>query len=237
MKWLAQQLTILFVLPLALHCQTNDAVLKNVENQVPWVSGISAGFSLWPSSKERLRLGYSWELQPNRHLLHELTYVSAEQSVLFPSAQYGNLEGIQLRNEVRFYRPYEKRLVLYYSLGLAYMYAKHRYSFVEGVNCNAMGECDYFQRYRYLVPTHTTTLQGNVGILLAANRWFHIDFFTGLGLRSTYFPLIRTDGYFGKYKVLASSESTVLEPHLRLGLNLLFVLQTRKDSVQGLQNP
>lgn len=231
-----QLLLPLLLLPSLLFGQeeTGDSLQNEL---VPWVSGISAGFSIWPASKERIRAGYSWEEQPNRHWLHEVAYINADQPQLNPDYRYGFLEGAQLRTEYRFYRPYQKRTALYYGVGLAYMYAKHRYSYSEGLNCDTNGACDTFREYRYAVPTHTTTLMATVGILVAAKNWFLVDFFAGLGLRHTYFPLLRTEGYFGRARVLTGTDNMVLEPHVRLGLSMFFVLKHRKELDKDLHNP
>ena len=196
---------------------------------VPWTSGITAGFSIWPFAKERLRLGYTWETTPNKHWVHELAYVNAISSI-WDVDQEDVLQGALLRTEYRIYDPGRKGIYFYHSFALSYMYTQYQYSQVVGMECNEWGECAYFKNVDEPLPTHTTTLTANAGWLFRLSQTFHVSLYGGLGIQGSYFPKWKTDLYFGRGPVFMENEQFVLQPRFRLGANMLFSLKQRKQA-------
>ncbi|WP_224997356.1 hypothetical protein [Cesiribacter sp. SM1] len=235
-------LAVAFVLlPFAVLSQTADSVTAT-EGLTPFTRGITFGFELWPITKERVRLGYHWEWKPNMQWNHELAYFNAAHG-LFAFGQdewwednYGNLHGVQLKNELRIYHRRTEPAFWYHGASIAYLYSEH--NLVKGFECEDngwSGGCAYFRNFRPL-QSHTATLAGNFGLVLTTHGILHFNFFSSLGLRGTYFPLYRSEGYFGKNRVIAKSEHFALEPYLHLGVNFFFTLSKRKDPATGLQN-
>lgn len=227
------------LLPLTAICQAKGADEVQPEALTPFTRALTVKASLLPVTKERIRLAYHWEWKPNQQWVHELSYIWATDD-FFEFGQdwwgdtYGDLEGVQLRNELRFYHKNRGPAYWYHGASAAYMYSTH--SYMKGEECDEWeSNCAYFRRYNPLV-THTGTVAGTFGLVLTTSGILHFNFFTGLGLRGSYFPVVRSEGYFGKNRVMAESEHFVLEPYMQLGVNLFFTLSKRKQSSTGLQN-
>ena len=225
--------------PLAAVCQQEDST-QSSRGLVPWTNGFSAGASIWPISKERLRAGFHWEARPNRHFIHELALIqAADLSMQVEDLQrevYGDLSGWQFSNELRFY--HNKRssgpAYWYHGVSLAYMYSRHSLS--KGMECDEWGSCAYFRYYEKAVA-HTSTLSGNFGVVLSTAGFMKFNFYTGLGFRGTYFPVVRSDGYFGKSSQIIDGEQFVLQPYIKLGANAMISFGRRKERLKDLQNP
>lgn len=219
---------VLCVLPLVAAGQQSDST------SLPWTLGLTAGANIWPTSKEKLRMGISWEAARNTYLLHELAYVNAVKNFLETDERFGILEGGQLRNELRFFPATDRWSRFYYGPSLAYMFTRHRYTSVTGMECEPTGDCAYWRRNERAVAAHSATLGVVGGLLVPTGKVFHFNFHLGAGLRGTYFPTGRTEAYFGQQHSFSKSENFVLEPNLRLGVILLFALKQRNKE-GGLQ--
>lgn len=222
-------LLLLSLLSVQAFCQL-PAAAADTNHYVSWTHGIALGISILPIGKERLRLAYHWEARPNLHLVHGISLVYmpefASRNPEDAVESYGDLSGFALTQELRKYRtPKEgSRTNWYHGISLSYMYTDHELT--KGFECDEWGSCAYFRRFPEAVA-HTTTLMGAFGMVLSSKSYLQLDFFTGLGLRGTYFPEIRSRGYFGASSQLAESESFVLQPHIRLGVNMFFRLNRR----------
>lgn len=209
------------------------------EGLVPWTRGITAGFSVWPTSKERLRLAYYWEAKPNLQWVHELAFIGARNDVLSPGfgfdlQEHGPLQGAQLRNDLRFYHKTVKPSYWYHGAGLAYMFSQQNLE--KGMDCDGRGACAYFRRFDCL-EAHTATLTGNFGVVLTSGFFSGTNFFSSVGLRGTYFPQTSSNGYFGRkpLPLITESEHFILQPFVRLGLNFVFLVSKRKEAAEDLQ--
>ena len=230
-------LSLFSLLPCFAFSQAPDTARLDV-GLVPWTRGISAGFSIWPTSKERVRLGYHWEAKPNQQWVHELAYINALHAIVLfgvDPERPGFLEGVQLRNELRFYHRRSGPSFWYHGLGLAYMYSEH--SVEKGMDCDEWGECAYFRRFDPLIA-HTNTLTFNWGLMLNTDGALNFDVFTSFGLRGTYFPQLASKHHFGRgpLDLLVDREHFILHPYARLGVNLMFSISKRKETAANLQN-
>ncbi|AHM63543.1 hypothetical protein D770_26500 [Flammeovirgaceae bacterium 311] len=213
----------------------------DAETLTPFIKSLSIGVEVWPITKERLRLGYHWEWKPNRQWMHELAYFNASSNIFniredWWEDRVGNLQGVQLKNELRFYHRNQGPAYWYHGASFAYLYSEH--TLTKGMECEDTGwggGCAYFRSFNPLVA-HSGTIAGNFGLVLTTNGILHFNFFSSLGLRGTYFPVYKSDAYFGRGMTMASGEHYVLEPYLHLGVNLFFALQKRKEQATGLQN-
>jgi hypothetical protein len=224
---------LLLLLPLSGLAQRGYSNRLQASDTLPWTHSLTAGFSVWPLTKERLRLGYSWEHRHQQYWLLELAYVNAVEAILFPDERYGTLEGGQLKAEYRFYEPSGRTAYFYYAPQLAYMYTRHAFKSNMGQECDVFGNCAYFRRIDEAVPAHTGTLAFSLGWIVPATPTFHFNFFGGFGLQATYFSDRKTDVYFGKVNhfSMIDGEQFVLEPRFRLGANLHFALRRRNTQM------
>jgi hypothetical protein len=223
---------LLLLLPLAGLAQQPDYSYnyhKPQTDSIPWTHGLTVGFSIWPLTKERLRMGYSWEHRHRQYWHLELAYINAVASLWDSDTRHGTLEGGQLRAEYRFYETTGRNTFFYYGPSLAYMFSRHQYKSSEGLECNEWGDCAYFREVNEPVPAHSTTASFNLGWIVQATPTFHFNFFGGLGLQHTYFPNRKTNAFFGKHQNFTDSESTILAPRIRLGVNLHFALRQRNS--------
>lgn len=229
MKQLLCSALLLLLLPIAAFAQHDYSYRYRYQpsDTIPWTHGLTAGFSIWPITKERLRLGYSWEHRHKQFWHIDLAYINAIESLWFLDDRYGVLEGAQLRAEYRFYQPTGRNTFFYFGPSLAYMYTRHQYKRVEGMECDQWGNCAFFRQMDEPVPAHTNTLALHLGWIVRATPIFHFDFFGGIGMRGTYFPDRKTDAYFGRLNVFRESEHFVMEPRIRLGVNVHFALRQR----------
>jgi hypothetical protein len=218
---------LLLLVPLSAKAQRGYPYRQQASDTIPWTQSLTVGFSIWPLTKERLRLGYSWEHRHKQHWYWELAYINAIDALFFPDQRYGTLEGGQLKAEYRFYTPSGRSSYFYYAPVMAYMYTQHPYKSTVGQECDVFGNCAYFRQIDEAVPAHTGTMAISMGWIVPATPTFHFNFFGGLGLQSTYFPNRKTDAYFGKSSTngLMDSEHFIMEPRIRLGVNLHFALR------------
>lgn len=197
----------------------------------PWTKALTLGAAIWPTSKERIRLGYHWQPSPWREWVHEAAYIEAIRigwADNFRDDQYGALRGAQLKNELRIYhkKQTDGPAYWYHGIGLAYMYTTHNLS--KGIDCEEDGwSCAYIRRFEDMV-THTNTLTGSFGLMLRTNRFVNFNFYTNLGLRGSYFPKTSSEGYFGRGPLLINNDHFLLLPYVRVGASLMFILSRRK---------
>ncbi|EMR04589.1 hypothetical protein [Cesiribacter andamanensis] len=230
MKLLYSLAALLLLLPLAGRTQQATVSPEPLPAAIPWTKSITAGFSIWPVAKERLRLGYSWEHMPNKHWVLEGAYVNAiERDFLFQNNSTV-LEGGQLRGEHRWYDPGSRNSFFYYGAMLAYMYSQYPDRVVEGFECNEQGDCAYFKQSQVPVRHHTGNVGFTLGWVVRATPVFMFNFHGGIGLQGTRFSGQKNDDFFGRGAVFAESKQFVLEPRLRLGMNLQFALRQRNQA-------
>ncbi len=209
---------------------------KETYRPVPWTKAISAGLSIWPTTKERFRLAYHWQPKQNTEWVHELAYIEAIHEIFdwnegSNTDRYGVLRGAQLKNELRFYhkKTTDGPAYWYHGLGLAYMYTTH--DLQRGMECDEWNEwngCAYFQRFDDLVA-HTGTLTGTFGVVLRAGGVVNFNFYGSLGLRGSYFPEATSMEYFGSGPLIVNSKHVLLLPHAKVAANIMFVLSKRKQ--------
>lgn len=220
----------LLAAPIGVSGQTVEPVAEDTYYPVPWTRAISIGATIWPTSKEKLRLGYHWQPAPNKEWVHELAFIEATRirwGESFDTDRIGDLRGWQLKNELRFYhnKKEEGPAYWYHGLGLAYMYTSH--SLTKGMECEDWSGCAYFRRFGD-VKAHTNTLTGNFGLMLRTGGIVNFNFYSNLGLRGSYFPKASSPDYFGRGPLLINREHFLLLPYVKLGVNMTFIVSKRK---------